>query len=272
MIVLKCYFFKKKENLTVGDVQKILCPLSLKESNILVNRKNFFVETNYPIPLLNYNLALIKAPVVKTNLLSLEVTSYVPGIFKDVKPVLSLGKNRFLLSNLNWKVKTILQKKSKPQGHYGPIIEQSSLSVLYISLSIFCLFIFYILYFSINRYKYKKVENQEIEKYKKAISPYNEYHQKIRAMSLISDNSFNLVKEALYIFLTRTSGVPFLQYPLRIIKKEIKKNKLFSSKLNKELFFILEDLKNIPHKLDLEKKQSLLHKINLIVDKIEESL
>lgn len=272
MNILKCYFFKKKENLTVGDVQTILCPLKLKQSNLLQNKQNFFDKKNYPVKLLNYKLVLITKPVIKDNLLSLQVSSYVPGVFKNEKPVLNLDKHKFLLSNLNWNVKTVLQKQSKAQSYYGPLVNQSSLNALYISLSISCLLIFYFLFFLINNHKYKKIKKQEIKKYQKSISPYNEYHKNIRAISIKSDNFFNLVKNTFYIFLTRISGVAFFKYPLKRTKKEIKKNKLLSLKLSNELFFILKDLNSKPNTLDLESKHSLLNKINLIVDKIEEAL
>ncbi|MBE8163299.1 MAG: hypothetical protein HAW63_04860 [Bdellovibrionaceae bacterium] len=272
MIALQCYFFKKKQNLTVGDIQTVFCPLKVKEKNILKDKKDFFFNAKYPIPLLNYQLVLLQKPIVKQDVLSLSVTSYIPGVFKNVNPILKLEKNQFLLSGLNWKVKSVLQKQSKTQSYYGPIVEPNSLNVLYISIVFFSLFICYGLYFLVSRYKYKKIQKQEIIKYKKTISPYNEYHKSIRAMSLKSDDFFVELKNAFYVFLTRTTEIPFFQYSLTRLKKAIKSNKQLSLQLQNNLLFLVEDLTLTSSKINLEKKQSILNKLNKIVDQIEEVL
>lgn len=272
MFLLKCYFFKKKDILTVGDIQKVFCPLTLQEQSLLKANEHFLIKKNYPMFLLDYKLVLIKPPIIKKDLLSLDVTSYIPGTFNNLKPILKVNKHSFLLSNLSWKVKTLLKKNSKVQGFYGPLIEKNSLNPLYTGLGLFLFFILYFLYYFVRKYKYQKIQKQQIVKYKNTLSPYNEYHKKIRSIDLKSNDLFSLVKKALYIFLIRSTGIPFFQYSLSRVKKEIKKNKQFSGKQINTLFFILEDFKNIPSNFDLEKRALFLNKVNQIVDKIEEVL
>lgn len=284
MFKLNCYFFKKKKILTVGDVQTIFCPINKKEKKILQNQT--LVKQNYPIKLLDYKLALINTPVITKDLLSLQVSFYTTGVFKNTKPVLRLTKDSFILTNLEWKTKSLLQKTSKAQSFYGPLITKNSLSVLYLSSSLLFLFILYSLYKIINKYKYTKIQKQQIAKYQTTVSAYHQYHKTIRSTSIESKQFFVLIQKALFVYLTQSISLPFFKYSLHYLKKKIITIKYLNLALKKDLIFLLEDLKSATRNTKqcteqnttnntvgyAANKKFFLNKTNSIVDQIEESL